>query len=156
MKRTGALSVIVMLIVGFYIGYLGNVVLAAMGRAVIIPPPSLPLTLIAVAAAVIALAWPVRAAVKGTSKRRLNPIVASRTAVLAKSSSLAGGLLTGLSAGLAFFILTRSVAPGGDAALPTIAAVIGSIVLLAAGLVAEHMCTLPPEDPPVVEDAVGA
>ena len=156
MKRTTASAVVAMLVVGVTIGYLGNVLLAAVGRAIVVPPISLPITLVAIAAVVLALAWPVRQAVKGTRKRPINPIVASRTAVLAKSSSLAGAVLTGLTVGVAYFVFTRSVVPGAATTVPTGAAVLGAIALLVAGLVAEALCTLPPEDPGASERSEGA
>lgn len=153
MTRTSLRVVIVALIVGVTIGYLLNVVIVSRGGAMLVPPLTLPLTLSAMAVMVIAFAWPVRQTVRGAAKKRVNPLVASRTAMLAKASSLAGALLSGFSAGIVYFTLTRAATAPGSVTGATIAAVIGGLILLAAGLVAEHFCSLPPDDP---EDDGGA
>jgi hypothetical protein len=114
---------------------------------------SLPITLIAIAAIVVILAVPIRRAVLGRSKARIDPFHATRVAVLAKASSLSGALLTGSGIGILAYELTRPVLPAADSIWLAVIATFGAAVLLAAGLVAEHMCTLPP---PSDEDDVPA
>ncbi|HEY0260882.1 MAG TPA: DUF3180 domain-containing protein, partial [Lacisediminihabitans sp.] len=75
----------------------------------------------------------------------IDPFYATRVLVLAKASALSGALLTGFGIGITVYLLTRSVVPVSSVG-PAVATIIGSGVLLAGGLVAEHMCTIPPGD----------
>lgn len=152
MKRTHASSLVAFGAVGLVLGYLGELAVVASGAAVLVPPLSLPVTLVAVGAFVVALAWPIRRAVKGTG-RRVDPFRAMRVAVLAKACSLSGALVTGLGAGLTLFLLTRTVLPAGGTVWLAVATAIGAALLLAAGLIAEHFCTLPPDEPEEEEPA---
>lgn len=147
MKRTGIRDLFVTLVVGVSVGYLLQSVLVSMGGRMVIPPLTFSVTLGVAAVAVLVLAWPIRAAVRGTARTPLNPIVAGRVAMFAKASSLSGGLCTGFAAGLAYFALTRAVPPSGLPVVQFAAGVLAGCVLLVAGLIAERFCTLPPDDP---------
>lgn len=147
MRRTSARDVMAAVIAGATIGYLTQSLLASLGQRTLVPPLTFSVTLLLAAIAVLALAWPIRTALRGHARRRINPLTAARTAVLAKASSVSGALMTGLSLGLAFFPLTRPVAPGAGVIALAIAAVGTAALLLAAGLVAERWCTLPPDEP---------
>ncbi|MFC6356763.1 DUF3180 domain-containing protein [Luethyella okanaganae] len=154
MRRTHATSLIVFGLVGVVIGYLVDTAAAASGLPVLVPPLSLPFTLVAIGAIVVLLAVPIRRAVKGTSKTRIDPFRAMRVAVLAKASSLSGVLLAGGGIGILLYLLSRSIVPALGSIWLAIATVLGAVVLLVAGLVAEHFCTLPPGDD--TEEAKGA
>jgi hypothetical protein len=146
MKRTHASTLIAFTLSGLVIGYLGELSIVTAGSKALVPPLSLPVTLVGVAVIVIVLAWPIRRAVKGKATRHLDPFRAMRTAVLAKACSLSGALVFGIGIGIALFVLTRSVLPASDTVWLAIATAVGSALLLAAGLIAEHFCTLPPDD----------
>lgn len=150
MKRTHATPLIALALVGLVLGFLLEIAAAASGFPQIVPPISLPITLVAVGSIVVALAWPIRQATRanGTGKavKPVNPFVAMRVAVLAKASSLSGALLLGGSSGIVLYILTRSVVPAVTSLWLAIAAAVGAALLLAGGLIAEHFCTLPPSD----------
>ncbi|WP_022882927.1 DUF3180 domain-containing protein [Gryllotalpicola ginsengisoli] len=143
MNRTHPLTIVIVALVGLVVGFLTDVGLTALGRAALVPPVTLSITLAVIGGVVVALAWPVRRAVKGTAPLRIDPFRAARTAVLAKASSVAGALFAGFSIGLLGYALTRDVIVSSGAWL-VFTAVIGSGVLLACGLVAEFFCTLPP------------
>lgn len=154
MKRTHATAVIGFVLGGLVLGYLVELALVAAGGQAIVPPISLPITLVGIAALVLAFAWPIRRSVTGASKQRIDPFRAMRTAVLAKACSLSGALVTGLGLGVTVFLLTRTVVAGGGTVWLAAATAIGAAVLTAAGLVAEWFCTLPPpEDPDEKEHA---
>ena len=146
MKRTHASTVIAFVLAGAVGGYLIDLAIVSGGGNAIVPPLSLPITLVGVAALVVAFAWPIRRAVKGKATKHLDPFRAMRTAVLAKACSLSGALLVGAGVGVGAYLLTRDVLPGGNAILLTALATAGAVVLLVAGLVAELFCTLPPGD----------
>lgn len=146
MKRTPASTLVAFTLSGLVIGYLGELSIVTAGSKALVPPISLPVTLVGVAVIVLALAWPIRRAVKGKATKHLDPFRAMRTAVLAKACSLSGALVFGIGIGIALFVLTRSVLPSGETVWLAIATAIGAAVLLVAGLIAEHFCTLPPDD----------
>jgi hypothetical protein len=112
-----------------------------------IPPFTLPITLVAAAAIVIALALPIRRAIRGTARSRIDPFRAMRVVVLAKASGLVGSLIAGFGAGVVAFLLTRPVVADVGSLWPGVAAALSGLVLAAAGLVAERLCTLPPDEP---------
>lgn len=146
MKRTGPAPLLALAAAGVLAGYLFDLGLAASGRPVIVPPVTLPIALVLIGVIVIALAWPVRKAVRDDRVARIDPFYATRVVVLAKASSLAGALLAGLGLGVTLYLLSRAVVPGVGSVLLAIAAAVGAILLMIAALIAEWMCVLPPAD----------
>ncbi|MEO6828142.1 MAG: DUF3180 domain-containing protein [Microbacteriaceae bacterium] len=143
MKQTGTAGLVGLALAGAVLGFLLELALAAASLAVLVPPLSLPITLIAIGGIVIGFAIPVRRATHGKATRPLDPFRAMRVAVLAKASSLSGSLLTGIALGLLLYLLSRSVIPSSAVWL-AVATTVGAVALLVAGLLAERMCTLPP------------
>ena len=90
-------------------------------------------------------ALPIRRAITGRSSEPIDPFRAVRVAMLAKASSVVGAVLAGIATGLLVFLLTRPVAPVGST-VAVIATLAGSLVLLVAALVAEHLCTIRKDD----------
>lgn len=149
MKRTRATTLIALAVGGAVVGFLVELAAAGGGLAVFIPPLTLPITLVVIAVIVLAFAVPIRRATHpraGRPARRIDPFQAMRVVVLAKACSLSGALLTGAGVGFLVYLLSRAVIPASTSIVFTVSATIGAAVLLAAGLVAEHMCTLPPDD----------
>jgi len=146
MKRTHVSTVVAFVLAGVVAGYLSDLAIVSAGGKAIVPPLSLPVTLTGVGVIVVALAWPIRRAVKGKATKHLDPFRAMRTAVLAKACSLTGALVFGFGVGITLFLLTRSVVPAVDTVWLAFATAIGAALLLAGGLVAEAFCTLPPDD----------
>jgi hypothetical protein len=151
--HTRPLTLVTFGLVGAVLGFVLEVALASAGQPVLIPPYTLPVTLAAAAVIVVVLAVPIGRAIRGRSATRINPFRAMRVVVLAKASSLVGSLIAGLSAGVVVFLLSRPVVADVGSIWPGIAAAVSGVVLLAAGLVAERLCTLPPDDP---DEAGGA
>jgi len=141
--RSRPLPLIVLMVAGLVLGFAVNSVLAARGLPVLVPPLSLALALVLIAAILIALAWPVRAAARG--EKRIDPFYATRVVVLAKASALSAGLLTGAAAGILAYQLSRPVVPVGET-ITTGVTLGGAVILVIAALVAEQLCSLPPED----------
>lgn len=145
MKRSNATPLIALGLAGLVAGFLLELAAAASGSPILVPPLTLPLTLLAVGVVVVVLAWPIRQSTRGRRNRRpVNPFMAMRVAVLAKASSLCGALMLGAGLGIVLYLLSRSVLPAVPSVWLAVATAAGAAVLLAGGLVAEHFCTLPP------------
>lgn len=146
MKRTRPSTIVAFTLGGLVIGYLADLAIVTAGTKALVPPISLAVTLVGVAVIVVALAWPIRRAVKGKATKHLDPFRAMRIAVLAKACSLSGALVLGIGLGITLFLITRSVVPPASTIWLALATAIGAGLLLAGGLVAEWCCTLPPDD----------
>jgi Protein of unknown function (DUF3180) len=144
--RTRASTLILLAILGAALGWFLQVVLVGLGRPAIVPPLTLGTVLALIGVIVVILALPIRRVVKGTATAPVDPFYATRIVVLAKASSISGGLLGGAAVGILAFLLTRSVVPGVSSVTMSAATVVGAVILLVAGLIAEKMCTLPPDD----------
>ncbi|HEU4807320.1 MAG TPA: DUF3180 domain-containing protein [Homoserinimonas sp.] len=151
MKRTSALSLAVFAVVGLALGVLVQVWLAQTGQPGVQPPLTLAIGLSLIGLVDIALAWPIRKVAKGTAKARVDPFYATRVVVLAKASSITGALLAGAAAGFALYLLSRTMPPVGSIGF-FISMFAGAVVLMVCGLVAEHMCKLPPDEPEKNQD----
>ncbi|MGR2752941.1 DUF3180 domain-containing protein [Agromyces arachidis] len=156
MKRTHASTLLAFGFVGLALGWLGELALVSAGAQAVIPPVSLAITLVGVGALVLAFAWPIRQAVRGSARRRIDPFRAARTAVLAKASAITGALVLGAGLGIVAYLLTRSVPAPAATVWTAAATAFAAAVLLAAGLVAEYFCTLPPDEPDEPDEEDGA
>ncbi|PPL19868.1 DUF3180 family protein [Microterricola pindariensis] len=145
MRRTAPATLALLALGGTVLAFLAELAIASSGRPIIVPPITLALTLVALGVVVVALAWPIRRAVKATVSTHVDPFRALRVAVLAKASSLSGALLGGAGLGLLVYLLSRQSTPPAATLWMAIATAAGGTLLLIAGLVAEHFCTLPPD-----------
>jgi hypothetical protein len=93
---------------------------------------------------VVVLALPIRRLTRGKAAQPIDPFYSTRVLVLAKASALSGALVAGFGAGVLVYLLSRSVAPGVGSVAQAVATIVGSVALLAGGLIAEHMCWIPP------------
>jgi hypothetical protein len=145
--RTRSTTLIALLIAGAAVGWFLENGLVMSGRALLIPPLTLGATLLIVGIVLLALARPIRRSTLGRTPGRIDPFRATRVVLLAKASALAGALLAGVTGGVLAFVLARPVLPGASSVGLAVAGTVGAVVLLVAGLVAEHWCTVPPDDP---------
>lgn len=146
MKRTGAGILAVAAILGAAAGFLLDQLYTAAGRATFTPVLSLPILLVLLGALVVVLAVPIRRATRGEASARVNPFRAVRVAMLAKASSIVGAAVGGFALGLLAFLLTRPVTPSVGSMGEIIATAAAGAVLVVAGLVAEHLCTIRKDD----------
>lgn len=138
-----------LLIVGLLAGggaWLVEVAIVAAGKAVMIAPLTLGAAAGIIGIVVALLAVPVYRVARKVPGAQVDPFYATRIVLLAKASSLAGALATGATGAILCFLLTRSVVPAASSVSASAIAVTGAVILLAGGLVAEKMCTLPPDD----------
>ena len=146
MKRTGAGVLIIAAVLGVAAGFLVDQLLTSAGRPTFTPAVTLPILLVLVGAVVVGLAIPIRRATRGTSKAKVDPFRAVRIAMLAKASSIVGAAIGGMGAGLWIFLATRPVTPSLGSLGTVIATTVCGALLVVAGLVAEHLCTIRKDD----------
>lgn len=146
MKRTTVGLLILLALLGGGASFLLDHLLTVAGRATFSPSGFLPVLLLLLAAAVLAIAWPVRRSVRGQSRGRIDPFRALRASTLARASSLLGAIMAGVGGGLLVFLLSRPVDPQVGSVVTMAALVASALVLVVAALVAEQFCTLP-KDP---------
>lgn len=146
MTRTRPLVLVLFLVIGAGAGLLLQVIRVATGAAVLAAPLTLALTLVVISGLVIVAAIPVRRAVRDREKHPVDPFYATRVVLLAKASSIAGSLLLGATGATVVYLLSRAVVAAVGSVFTSGAAFLASVVLLVCGLVAESMCSLPPDD----------
>ena len=146
MKRTKAGTIVVAIAIGVFLGFAVDQVLTATGRPTFTPSFLLPILLVLLGIPLVLFALPIRRATAGAQTAPVDPFRAVRVAMLAKASTLVGAGVAGVAAGLLAFLITRPVAPSLGSTGPVIAAIVGGLVLVAAGLVAEHLCTIRKDD----------
>ncbi|SEB85055.1 Protein of unknown function [Paramicrobacterium humi] len=146
MSRTRPTSLLVLGAIGILVGYLLELAMVANGRPMIVPELTLPITLVIVGGVVLGFAIPIRRSVTGKSQKRIDPFAATRVVSLAKASSFAGAVFLGAGIGMLGFMLSRTVLPGVASVWLAGAMAAGAVLLMAAGLVAEHLCRLPKDD----------
>jgi len=144
-KRTRVTTMIVLAVVGIAIGALVELALQATGRPIIGLPVTLAVALAVIGGIVVSMAVPIRRMTRSSSAPRVDPFYATRIAMLAKACAVTGSLIAGVAIGVLAYLLTRSVV-GVGSVTQAIATLIGAGVLLAGGLLAEHMCSIPPRD----------
>ena len=146
MTRTKPTILIVLAALGAAAGWLLELWLQTSGRPIVMPPVTLAIALALIGILVLVAAIPVYRSVIRASQRAVDPFYATRVVLLAKASSLTGALLGGVLAAFVVFLLSRPVVAAVGSVSIAIFTTVGAIVLLVGGLVAEKMCTLPPED----------
>lgn len=146
MKRTGAGVLLATAALGIGVGFLVDQLLTSTGRPTFTPAITLPILLVLLGAFAIALAVPIRRATHGKVAGTVNPFRAVRIAMLAKASSIVGAAVGGIALGLLLFLVTRPVTPSLGSMGTIVATAACSAVLVAAGLVAEHLCTIRKDD----------
>lgn len=171
MRRTSPPALVFLGFVAAVLGWTLESWLVSTGRSMLVPPLTLPVTLVVLAAVLLILAWPVRRYTRelhdraeraaaaeregraleespqDPSRKRVDPQLAIRVLALAKASSLTSSLIGGASVAILLFVATRPVVTF-DNAFGAGASLVGAIALLVAGLLAESWCALPPSDGP--------
>ncbi len=145
MKRTGPGILVLAAVLGGAAGFLVDQLLTAGGRPTFTPTVSLPIVLVLIGVIVVLLAVPIRRAARG-DRVRVNPFRAVRIAMLAKASSIVGAAAAGFALGLLLFLATRPVTPSLGSMGEIIASAVAGALLVAAGLIAEHLCIIRKDD----------
>ena len=146
MRRTRPTTLISLFLIGGAAGFFVQLVLAAASQPKLRPEYTLALTLLFIAVLIVALAVPVRRATRSAVRRHIDPFYATRVVVLAKASSIGGALFTGIAAGFLFELLVRAGSPSTDNFVRALLTLAAAVAMLAGGLIAEYLCTVPPDD----------
>ncbi len=112
-------------------------------------PPWLAIVLLlAMAGAVLILAWPIRRYLAGGATRPLDPLRAARVVVLSQAAALTGAAAAGWYGGqLAVIGRGLDLVANQDRVLITGLAALAALALSVAGLVGQHWCRVePPSD----------
>lgn len=174
MKRTRPGTIGLLALIGGLLAWMIDVGLQSAGRPILVPGLTLAPTLLVIAIVLLAVAWPIRRytrwlraqeeargggeqapdaaqtgdpasdADRGSAPKRPDPFVAMRVLALAKASSAAGAVLLGGCLAILAFVASRSFVVVEQASLAGIGAA-GAAILLAAGILAESWCALPPD-----------
>lgn len=155
MTRTKPAHLVLLAAFGAVAAWLLELVLVSTGRAVIVPPFTIAVVLALLGVIVAAMAWPVRKVSRRVEGATVDPFYATRVVVLAKASSLGGALLAGAGAGVIAHLLSRTVVPGVGSVAMSIAMTAAAVLLVIGGLLAEHWCTIPPDDDDATPDPQG-
>lgn len=155
MTRTTVSAVVIAVVVGFAGAFLLQTGLAMGGAARIQPPWTVAVSLAVLAVLVVVLAIPIWRATHADERRPIDPFAATRTVLFAKAAVYLGAFVTGVGAAFVLDLVLRPVVADGDLLPRAIALLVAGAALLAAGLVAEQLCRVPPEDtdPPGAEEA---
>jgi hypothetical protein len=101
---------------------------------------------VALVAVVIAAGLPVRTWVHGRRDRVLDPLVAARTAVLAKAAAYGGAALVGWYLSQALLVLPDLVGARRERLIIALLAAAAAVGVSVAGFVVQHWCRIPPDD----------
>lgn len=146
MTRTSPVLLLAFAVVGAALAFVAQGVLAALSLPKLRPDYPVAISFLLIGVFAVVLAVPVWRTTRGHRTGRIDPFYATRVLMIAKASAIVGALVTGVAAGLLVELLSRAVPPGGDLLARTIVFLVAGVALLAGGLVAEHLCTVPPED----------
>lgn len=145
MKRTRATTFIVVAVLGASAAAFIELALASNGRPIVSLPITLGIALAVIGGIVVTMAAPILRMTRSTTAPRVDPFYATRVVMLAKACGITGALGVGVGVGVLAYLLTRSIIGAGPVA-QAITTIVGAGVLLAGGLIAERMCSIPPSD----------
>jgi hypothetical protein len=146
MTTTKVRVLLLLVVVGAVLGWSVTRVFESGGGTMPLPVTALAAMLV-IAIAVLVVGLPVRRWNRGDRSRRLDPLRAARTVVLAKAASHSGALLAGWYVGHGLTLLPDlAVEPRRERLVLAVLAVVGAVVMVVTGRVTERWCQLPDGD----------
>lgn len=147
LQRTSTLSLIAFAAAGVAAGLLTQFALSSTGQPPLVPPLSLPLSMLVLAGVLLWLGVVLRRALTRHGPGHVNPFHAVRLLAGAKAGQFSGALLGGFGGGLLVQVLTRTVLPPAATWQPMLLVVITGAFLVACAVVTELLCRVPPSSP---------
>lgn len=144
--RFNAATLGVATILGLGVGLLWQEWRSGAGYAPFSPPISLPSSLLVIAALLTFLALRLKSAIEHKDGERVNPFHAVRLLAAARASQITGVIFAGFAVGLLLIVIGRTVGVRAGVWIPMAATLIAGILLLVAGIYAESICRVPPQD----------
>lgn len=145
LDRLNPLASLVAATLGIVAGLFVQFFLSGRGLSPLVPPLSLPVTLVCIAA--VLLGFGIRLRRNLTNRKGVvNPFHAVRLLATARAGQLAGGLLGGFGGGLALSLLGRSVPAPATSWVPMLLVFFGGLTLVICAMITERMCRVPPGD----------
>lgn len=144
-ERLNPIAVIAAAAIGAAIGLVVQFALSSRGNPPLVPPLSLPATLVLISAMLLGFGIRLR---RNVAKRAgaVNPFHAVRLLAASRAGQIVGAALGGFGGGLALSLLGRSVPAPTATWLPMVLALISGIVLIVCAVIAERLCQVPPGD----------
>lgn len=146
LQRTSPLAIATCAVIGTGVGLLVQLFRSTKGQAPLVPPLSLPLTLLVFGAVLVVLAISLRRAVNRKSGKPVNPFHAVRLLAGSRTAQFVGALIGGFGGGLGLQLLSRSVMPQASVWVPMVLVLVAGAVLVACGVIAEMLCRVPPSN----------
>ncbi|MGO1539370.1 MAG: DUF3180 domain-containing protein [Leucobacter sp.] len=144
--RTSPLTIAAFAAVGLAIGLVVQFFRSSRGMAPLVPPTSLPITLVVLAAAILTLGLVLRHKLTRDTGGNINPFIAVQILAAARASQFAGAVFGGFGAGLILSLVGRSVPAPTPIWAPMVFVIGAGVVLLICGIVTERLCRIPPDD----------
>lgn len=120
-------------------------IVSSRGQAPLVPPYSMSVTLVLLAALLIVLGLRLkRNMAKGTGA--VNPFQAVRLLATARAGQIVGVVFAGLGGGVLMSLAWRTVPAPAAIWLPMLATAVGGAALLICAIITERMCKVPPGD----------
>ena len=144
-ERMSPLAVVAAAAIGIAVGLVVQFGLSSRGNPPLVPPLSLPATLILISAMLLGFGIRLR---RNVTRRpgAVNPFHAVRLLAAARAGQLVGAGLGGFGGGLALSLLGRSVPAPSSTWVPMVLALASGLVLVVCALIAERLCRVPPGD----------
>ena len=146
MNSLRPLWVFTVLVIGIVSGYALQIVATTRGYPVPVLHWTSLVTMGAAALFTLVMGIRIKAFTSGRTKKRVHPIAAARTLVLAQASVYAGSTIAGWHGGILLGLLTAA-GMGSEAVKSSLVMIGGALAMVIVGWVVEQFCKLPPEDP---------
>ena len=146
MNSLRPLWVFTVLVIGVVAGYALQIIATTRGYPVPVLHWTSLVTMGAACLLTLVMGIRIKLFTSGRTRKRVNPIAAARTLVLAQASVYAGSTIAGWHAGILLGLLTAG-GMGSAAVKSSLVMIGGALVMVIVGWVVEQFCKLPPEDP---------
>ena len=120
-------------------------IVSSRGHSPLVPPYSMSVTLVMLAALLIILGLRLKRNVEKGSGA-VNPFQAVRLLATSRAGQIVGVLFAGLGTGMLMSLAWRSVPAPIPIWLPMLATAVGGTALLVCAIISERMCKVPPGD----------